>query len=161
MDSSTSREEVVLEFVTAAAAQYPSTTADLSLPANNETVTNEVLTAVTADEPESVMSAVEDVVSSAAAEEAVNGARADAVDELTVSSSASDARKLPSGLSKINSTLQGFETLRLEMLSRLETADRINEDEYSTTAEEDAIIRRLLKSLKCGIEEIQANIVHI
>jgi len=164
MDLGRSRQEV-LEFVTAAAGD-PSTSTDLSLPASKDTVANEiVLTIVTAaDEPQSVMTTVEDAVSSAAAADTANRDGAETVDELTVplaSISASDSRESLTGLSQINATLQGFETLRLEMLSRLETTDGMNEDEHSTTAEEGVITRRLLESLECGIEEIQANIVDV
>ena len=144
-----------MEFVTAASGD-PSTATEFGFPTNKDTLTNEKLTAATANEPQSVMSTTEDAVSYAAAE-AVNRDV-----ELIVplsSSSATDAREPQNGcgLGRIDSTLQGFKTLRLEMLSQLETTDGVNKDEHPTAAEKDVIIRRLLESLECGIKEIQAN----
>jgi len=160
MDLSESHHKVVSELVTSSAGDP--TTADFSLPANKETATDEILST---DEPRSVMPvAAEDAVSAVEAE-TVNRDGVETVDELTVplapSSPASDSREFLSGLSQISSTVQGFETLRLEILSRLKTTDRMNDDEHSTAAGEAVVIRRLLESLESGIEEIQANIVNV
>ena len=164
MELSGSGQEVVLEFVTAASGD-PSTATDLDCPVNKETVTSEPLTDVTADDRHSVMSAVGDAVSSAAATTAEASVNRDVqlTTPLLSSSSAADARRSQKGfgLNQINCALHGFETLRLEMLSRLETVDGMNKDELSTAAEENVIIRRLLESLECGVQEMQANTVHI
>jgi len=165
MDFGKSPQEVVLECATVA-SEDQSTTIDLSVSPLDETATSEILTT---DEPQggdAPALSFDDTVSPAETDTA-KSYPAETLDDRTLPVLSSAAQMSDTSvteesqsraLSHMKSSLQQLETVHVSLLSRLKTANGLNEDEDPTTVE--AKIQRLKESLELGISELQARIVY-
>jgi len=152
-----SRQEIVLEGITADSED--SSTNDVIAMEQEEIAVNDMLITY---EPQSVSASHDEDVAS---EPVKRGAAAATVNELVTTiaptSPTSDTEEPQlDALSQITCTLQGFETLRAEILSRLQTTNGMQCGDF-TLVKENTIIYHLLESLELGIGELQASVVNI